>query len=310
MGTSDPEAAQSTFLYLGAKQTRQIVSAITVNTEAGRGTLHQRLEFQPPDSLAYSRDHTDGQPGADRSDEVVLGNLCSVVKESGPGVPQMEIFEGLKDGIAIHHFHDTTLAASIRGAGYIEDNRRLHRDGGNLAAFLYRLRETNKGVYQRIVSTVRLFAPFFDDFSLAPRSLYPTRILLNFKQNDCDYEFGPHQLSDGTLRAMAITSVLMQPESELPRLIVIDEPEIGLHPYAVSVIASLLKKASLHTQVIVATQSPHLLDDCAPEDVICVDRVGQESIFTRPGADKLQSWLEEYSLGEVWQKNVIGGGPH
>lgn len=104
--------------------------------------------------------------------------------------------------------------------------------------------------------------------------------------------------------------LLLQPESELPKLIVIDEPEIGLHPYAVSVIVSLLRKASHHTQIIVATQSPQMLDECGPEEVICADRQGPESLFSRLDPDKLRDGLSEYSLGEVWQKNIIGGGPH
>jgi len=102
----------------------------------------------------------------------------------------------------------------------------------------------------------------------------------------------------------------LQPETQLPKLIVIDEPELGLHPYAVNVIAALLKKASHHSQIIVATQSPQLLDECNPEDVLCAERREQESLFFRPSSKKLNAWLEEYSLGEIWQKNVFGGGPH
>jgi predicted ATPase len=237
-------------------------------------------------------------------------NWCSVVKVDGPASPQGLIYHRLKEGIGAHHFNDTTLTAPIRMAGYIEDNRVLRADGGNLAAMLYRLKQTAPKAYQRIVGTIRQVAPFFDDFSLAPRALDRTRILLNWKQVGSDYEFGPHQLSDGTLRAMALVTLLLQPEGELPKLIVIDEPEIGLHPYALSVVVSLLKKASHHTQVIVATQSPQLLDECEPEDVICADREGSESRFRRLDADKLGDWLAEYSLGEVWQKNVFGGGPH
>ena len=109
---------------------------------------------------------------------------------------------------------------------------------------------------------------------------------------------------------MALTALLLQPEPELPGMVVVDEPEIGLHPYAVSVIASLLKKASHHAQLIIATQSPLLLDECEPEDVVCVERREQESVFSRPNPDSLHEWLADYSLGEVWQKNVIGGGPH
>jgi predicted ATPase len=122
--------------------------------------------------------------------------------------------------------------------------------------------------------------------------------------------FGSHQLSDGTLRAMCLIALLLQPEDELPDLIVVDEPELGLHPYALNVIASLFKKASHHTQILVGTQSSPFLDNFDPEDVIIANREGNESRFTRLDSTTLEAWLDEYSLGEVWEKNIIGGGPH
>ena len=299
------------FLYLGSKVTSEINCALTAATEMGRGTLYQRLEFQAPDGVVYSHNHSQAPPGKDRSNEVVFDDLCSVIKDEGPYSPQGLIYDRLKDRIGVFHFHDTTLTAPIRLAGYIEDNRQLHGDGGNLAAFLYRVKTTDKSAYQRIVSTVRLCAPFFEDFSLSPRALDTKRILLNWKQKDCAYEFGPHQLSDGTLRAIALIALLLQPENDLPAFIIIDEPEIGLHPYAVNIVASLFKKASHHAQLLIATQSPQLLDECEPEDVLCVERRGgQESVFTSPDSSMLMEWLEDYSLGEIWQKNIIGGGPH
>lgn len=122
--------------------------------------------------------------------------------------------------------------------------------------------------------------------------------------------FGPHQLSDGTLRAICLVTLLMSPQEELPSLIIVDEPELGLHPYALNVLAALFKKASRGTQVLVSTQSSSFLDSFDPEDVVLVDREDKESVFSRPDVEKLEAWLEDYSLGEVWEKNVIGGGPH
>ena len=202
----------SAFLHLGPKQTGEIAAAITARTTAGTGTLHQRLLFRAPDTLAYSDNHAARPNGADRSDELVIDGLCSVIKDNGDGGnPGQLIYVSLKDRTGIYHFHDTTLAAPVRTAGYLEDSRLLHGDAGNLAAFLYRLRQTQPGCHQRIRSTVRMAASFFDDFSLAPRSLDPRRILLNWKQLGSDYELGPHQLSDGTLRFMALTALLLQP---------------------------------------------------------------------------------------------------
>ncbi|MGH7135018.1 MAG: AAA family ATPase, partial [Pirellulales bacterium] len=298
------------FLHLGPKQTGEIAAAITARTAAGAGTLRQRLLFRAPDALMYSHDHAARANGADRSDELAIDDLCSIVKdEQAEGHPGQLIYRSLKDRVGVYHFHDTTLTAPVRTAGYLDDNRALHGDAGNLAAFLYRLEQTQPGCYQRIRSTVRMAAPFFDDFSLAPRPLDPRRILLNWKQLGSDYELGPHQLSDGTLRYMALTALLLQPADDLPDLIVVDEPELGLHPSSLNVVASLLKMASHDAQVVLATQAGRLLDEFEPDQVIVVDREGVESKFRRLDALKTEAWLEEYSLGEVWEKNVFGGGP-
>jgi hypothetical protein len=101
----------------------------------------------------------------------------------------------------------------------------------------------------------------------------------------------------------------MQPDNELPDLIIVDEPKLGFHPYALNVIASLFRKASHHTQVLISTQSSSFLDNFDPEDIIVVDRERQESRFSRPDPEALRAWLDDYTLGEVWEKNVIGGGP-
>ena len=180
-----------------------------------------------------------------------------------------------------------------------------------MAALLYRLRNENKGAaYRPIVNTIRLIAPFFDDFDLAPTGVGQKDILLNWREKGSDQIFGPHQLSDGTLRAICLITLLLQPENELPGLIIVDEPELGLHPYALNIIAALFSKASHHTQVLISTQSSTFLNNFSPDDVIVANRDGIVSQFERLDPGKLEAWLEDYSLGEVWEKNVIGGGPH
>jgi predicted ATPase len=221
------------------------------------------------------------------------------------------VFGDLLSRCRVYHFHDTSPTAPVRQHQYVGNNRWLMPDGRNLAPFLFRLREKNdSGAYKRIVTTIRLIAPFFDDFDLAPAGSGKKDVILEWRHKGSDEIFGPHQLSDGTLRAMCLIALLLQPEDELPQLIVVDEPELGLHPYALNLIASLFKKASHHTQVIISTQSGSFIDNFDAEDMVVVTREGKESLFARPDPAMLEAWLDEYSLGEVWEKNIIGGGPH
>lgn len=183
-------------------------------------------------------------------------------------------------------------------------------DAANLAAILFELKSQKETAYRRIVATIRQVAPYFDDFDLEPTGQRGKDIILNWRHRKSDLVFGPHQLSDGTLRAICLISLLLQPEDDLPYLIVVDEPELGLHPYALNVIASLFQAASQHAQVLISTQSSTFLDSFNAEEIVIVERDGEASTFQRPDAEKLGDWLEDYALGEVWEKNVIGGGPH
>jgi predicted ATPase len=240
--------------------------------------------------------------------EIIINDVCSLVMTAGEDPPDETIYHGLKDGVATYHLVDTSLASPIRTEGYIEDNKRLNCNGSNLAAVLYRYKRTNEKVYRRIRSTVRKIVPSFDDFVLEPRELNPRNILLNWRQLGQDYLFGPHQFSDGALRAIALIAIFQQPE-ELPNLIVVDEPELGLHPHAMAIISGLMRAASSDTQVLLATQSPTFLDHFHPDEVIVAEEKEQASHYRRVAPDELREWLQEYSLGELWQKNVLGGGP-
>ncbi len=201
-------------LHFGAKATNEIVVAATVRTTAGTGVLHQRLAFRAPDTLAYSANHAGAAPGADRADEQIFDGLCAVVKESGKAHPGSLVYYGFKDGMATYRLVDTTLTSPVRTEGYIEDNKRLNWNAGNLAAVLHRYKKNKAKVYQRIRTTVRKIVPAFDDFVLEPRELNPSHILLNWKQLGCDYLFGPHQFADGALRAIALITLFQQPQSE------------------------------------------------------------------------------------------------
>ena len=208
-----------------------------------------------------------------------------------------------------YHFHDTSRASPMKKLGDLYDNRGLRTDGSNLAAFLFFLRSMHPQSYQTIRRTVQMVAPFFDDFDLAPQLLNPEMILLEWRHNGSDAYFNAASLSDGTLRFIALATLLLQPPRLRPSVILLDEPELGLHPYAITLLASLVKQAAVDSQIIMATQSPTLLDHFEPEDVIVANRVRGEATFERLDAEKLAVWLEDYSIGELWEKNEIGGRP-
>ena len=156
------------------------------------------------------------------------------------------------------------------------------------------------------METIRQIAPFFADFIFSGGN---SPLLLQWEENGSNLLFSPDQASDGTLRAMALVTLLLQPPDSLPDVLILDEPELGLHPYAISVIGGLINSVSNRCQVILATQSPLLVDCFEPEDIIVVERNNRQSIFNRLDIPSLESWLEEYELSELWNKNVIGGRP-
>jgi predicted ATPase len=208
-----------------------------------------------------------------------------------------------------YHFHDTSRTSRLKKTAGLNDNRHLSHDGSNLAAFLYLLREKHATSYDQIRRTVQLAAPFFDDFSLKPLELNADTIRLEWRHKIRNRLFDVSALSDGTLRFIALATLFLQPEAYLPPLILVDEPELGLHPYAITLLAALVKKASFKTQIILATQSSMLLDHFNPDDVLVADRVNGGTQLTRLNSTELDSWLEDYSLGELWEKNHFGGRP-
>ncbi len=209
----------------------------------------------------------------------------------------------------VYHFHDMGGGARILRNAYLNDNQFLREDGENIAPFLYLLREKQPQSYERIKRTFRLVAPFFEDFVLEPLAHNEQMIRLGWRHRASDEYFDIATLSDGSLRFLALATLLLQPAQFRTPITLLDEPELGLHPYAITMLCSLIRSASVETRVILATQSPHLVDQFQPEDVVVVDRVNGESQFRRLSAQALEAWLEDYSLGDLWLKNEIGGRP-
>lgn len=207
----------------------------------------------------------------------------------------------------VYHFHDTSDSSKIKQTNDVDDNRFFRPDASNLAAYLYFLKQRANTHYNTIVGAVRLVAPFFDDFILEPLRLNPNKIQLEWREKGSEAYFNASSLSDGTLRFISLSTLLLQPT--LPTTILIDEPELGLHPYAIGVLSDMIRSASTRTQLIVATQSPTFVNQFAPENIIVVERDGKESNFKKLDIENLEIWLGEYGLGELWEKNVIGGRP-
>ncbi len=208
-----------------------------------------------------------------------------------------------------YRFNDTGDQSRLRMTNDLHNNRSLSRLGGNLAAFLFMLSQIHRESYELIRKTVQRAAPFFEDFQLEPLKLNPDTIRLEWRHVGTDDYFDVSSFSDGTLRFIALATVFLQPIEFRPSVILIDEPELGLHPYAVGLLASLIKQASKETQVIVATQSSLLLDYFDPEDILVADRVDGSTTIQRLQPEPLAEWLREYSLGQLWEKGELEGRP-
>jgi predicted ATPase len=208
----------------------------------------------------------------------------------------------------IYHFHDTSDKAKVKQRHAVNDNLILKTDAANLAAYLRMLHEKHYPYYQRIVNTIRLVAPFFGDFLHRPGELEFIELEWTQKGKP-DTPFKAHVLSDGTLRFICLATLLLQPIHKLPDTILIDEPELGLHPYAIAVLADIFKQVTEQKQLIVSTQSVELVNELSPEDIIVVDQEDDASVFKRFTSNQLSGWMKDYAMGELWKSNVLGGRP-
>ena len=297
--TGGPDA----MLHYGRKRTPQM------SAEMYFGNNGYKLALEPTlgNTMIFARESFYWNMGGD----FALGSGHAETA-SGSGIQRTianYVVPAVKSWI-VYHFHDTSDTAPIKQPCALNDNGWLRPDGANLAAYLYRLREQFPDHYRRIVDTVQLVAPFFADFQLRPNPLDPNAIQLEWNEVGSDFPFLGHHLSDGSLRFICLTTVLLQPDELMPATILFDEPELGLHPYAIELLASLMHQASVKHQLIVSTQSVELLNQFSAEQVIVVDRENDQSTFNRLDPEKLAVWLDEYSLGDMWKQNMFGGRPN
>ncbi len=298
-GEDGPDAV----LFGGRKRTRQI------EAELHFGSNGYRFMLSPAaNQLVFSDEAT-----------YFSGSYARVWRSLGTGHAEANLPSAGEDTIAryvipavqswrVFHFHDTSSLAPVRTAQPVRDNLKLKSDASNLGAFLRMLRERYPESYASIVETVQMVAPFFKDF--LHRDNPGERMELEWlEEEDPDTPRGPLQLSDGTLRFICLATLLLQPRKLQPDAILIDEPELGLHPFAIVILASLLRQTSADKQIIVSTQSVELINQLEPADVVVTERRDGASVFQRLDSARLSEWLEEYSLGELWKMNVVGGRP-
>ena len=291
------------FLHFGRKKTEQLKAEVYFGNNGYKFVLEPTVDnrmmfaeegFLLPGKSAWLQGSGHFESSAEMEEfGIPLGDLT---------IPRMRNWR-------VYHFHDTSESALVKLPHFIADNEYLRSDGKNLAAFLFRLKQHHPASYDHIVKTIRLVAPFFGDFRLRKGVDNPDMIELEWSESGEDEPFKAHHFSDGTLRFICLATVFLQPEEFQPETILVDEPELGLHPYAIKILASLVRSASKTKQVIISTQSVTLLNEFEPENLIVCDRKAGSSVLRRIGKDELTEWLKEYTLGELWEKNIMGGRP-
>ena len=301
----------SKLLHDGPAISPEIEVQLRVHSGSGEISYHFRLAYAADDTLVYADERyrlaNGDQVGKDSWQRGGPSDRSSMFWDHETFNETTGAIVNALRSMFTFHFHDTSWTSQLRRKAEVTDGRQFRHDGSNLAPFLYRLQRKEGKSYQRIVDTLRLVLPFFLDFHLEPDA---DHLLLAWRETESDQVFTASQAADGMLRTIALVTLLLQPDDTLPDLLVIDEPELSLHPYAINIIGGLIRAASQKTQVIVATQSPALVDCFEPSDIVIVEREGRESTFRRlEDSEGLREWLEEYSLSELWEKNVIGGRP-
>lgn len=298
-------------LHFGSKVTNEILIRISFRQEVNQYELRLRSTSEdslyPWDERVYFWDKKYSEPYSDSLRPRESGQEAGISDSKADGIAS---WVRLRLGRwRLYHVHDTSATSPLRKTAKLNDNEFLRPDGSNLAAFLYLLLKKHPNEYSLIRRTIQRVAPFFDDFLLKPDPLNEEAIRLAWRHKNSDQYFGASSLSDGTLRFIALATLFLQPEAYRPSVILVDEPELGLHPHAITLLASLIKQVSQQTQVILSTQSSLLLDHFQPEDVLVADRVEGQTKFSRLDSDRLATWLEDYSLGQLWEKNELGGRP-
>jgi len=305
----------SSMLYHGQKVTKDISALIEFESKTGLSEYSFRVSHTFDDNFIFMEENIKYKKNnKTKPYETNLGNAGykeTKLRELYHNNQTAKYIKNLLASIRVFHFHDTSKTAYIHQARPLESNSTLMSDAGNLAPFLYKMREENSRYYDRIISYIRQVAPFFDTFILNP---YHNSIQLKFKEKNSDLELGSFRLSDGTIRFMALSALLLQSKETLPKIIIIDEPELGLHPMAIDILSEMINIASRNSQIFITTQSERLINHFEPKNIIVIDRKQDinnryYSAFKKLDNIELKEWTDKYRLSDIWNSNIIGGRP-
>lgn len=297
-------------LHYGVKRTPVMCGELKFADEKSIDTYSFSLANAMPDRLIIAEERIMWhRKGEEKPCEVALEPNFkeSALAESSDPVAK-SIFQMLSY-CKVYQFHDSSVEGPLRQACPVETTNYLQSHGNNLPSFLLFLRENYRDSYNRIVDYVRDVVPQFQDFYLEPVSGF---VSLRWKDNSAtDYRFNAYQFSDGSIRFIALATLLLQPAQTMPNVIILDEPELGLHPYAITQLAEMVKDASIHAQIIIATQSKDLVDhfDIDNISVIEMDKETLSTSVTHLSDEEYHLWLQKYTVSELWDKNIIGGRP-
>lgn len=205
---------------------------------------------------------------------------------------------------AIRSFREWTIGreAEVRRPQPTDlPNDTLAPDSRNLGLILNQLEHS--GAWSEFNGYLKRFLPRFDRYSTR---IEGGTVQFYLHENGLKQPIPATRLSDGTIRFIAILAQLLAPTP--PPLICMEEPELGLHPDAIALLAGLLQEASARTQLIVTTHSDALvsaLTEVADSVLVCEYRGG--TVLKRVESEKLRFWLDKYKLGEIWRIGEIGG---
>lgn len=289
------------FLHQG----RKVTDTIEVQISQDRNSY--QLTLQEADGKLIVRNEQLGYCSYGNWDFATISSFVPEAKiKSYNGMKRGDYIKVYLAQIRKFHFHDTGKRSPFASECHVKnDAQMLYEHGENLAPILYRIQQENPQVYHRIIQVIQSVAPYFSDFYFNPSPAETMRLLWQDKFSTMIY--GPNDFSDGTIRFIALVVLFMQPW--LPKVIIIDEPELGLHPVAIQKLAGLIKIAAQRgSQIIIATQSAELISNFDPENVVTVNQAYGNTTMTRLDSEELQHWLDDYTLGDLWKQNILKGG--